>query len=131
MTAIHGLLPLPTDYPHVYAFEISPRLDAEGLRQMGQCLNGAFDRHPGKINLLLRFRDFDPATARDRSAFDGIEAEVRSLNQIGRLATLNAPDAPVLTQVLDKIIPVPARRFAAGDSRAAWQHVNGRDTENA
>ncbi|MBU2360559.1 MAG: STAS/SEC14 domain-containing protein [Alphaproteobacteria bacterium] len=125
MTTIHGVVPLPTDYDHVYAFDITGNLDATGMGEMGQILNAAFDSQPGKINVLLRFKDFDDSDAGVGINLSAIKAQMRSLTHVGRYAVVGAPaGASGMISFFNHIIPVDARTFDEGEEQAAWDFVN-------
>ncbi|SEM47689.1 SpoIIAA-like [Loktanella fryxellensis] len=125
MTSQHGITPIPTDFPHVYAFEITDKLDAEGMRQMGDILNAAFDRHPGKINILLRFKDFEASDAAVGTNLSAMKAQFGSLTNVNRYATVGAPPAAeTMIEVMNHVIPVDAKTFSSEEERDAWAFVN-------
>ena len=125
MTTIHGVVPIPTDHDHVHAFDITGDLDATGMAEMAEILNTAFDRHDGKINVLLRFRDFEASDAGVGTGLSAIKAQFRSLTHVGRYAVVGAPQAAeTMIHFFNHIIPVDARTFAADEEHAAWDFVN-------
>lgn len=125
MTTIHGVTPLPTEHTHVYAFEINAHLDATGMGELVDTLNHAFDRHDGKINLLLRFNDVDAHTAFKSLNLGVVKLKLRSLRHIARYAVVGAPvAADTMVNILRHIVPVDTRTFAPGDEQAAWAFVN-------
>ncbi|MBS1301631.1 STAS/SEC14 domain-containing protein [Loktanella sp. SALINAS62] len=124
MTAIHGLVPLPTDHPFVYAFEVTTALDDAGMAQMADMMNTAFSEHDDKVNILIRFTDFKASDV-PNTGLSGIGAQVRSLTNVHRYATVGAPDtAEKMISFFSKLIPVDAKTFAAADEEAAWDFVN-------
>lgn len=125
MTTIHGVTPIPTRHAHVYAFDINSRLDAKGMAEMVETLNHAFDRHDGKINLLLRFDGLEAHAALKTLNFGVAKLKLRSLRHIARYAVVGAPSgASKLVNVLNHFIPVESRAFAATDEADAWIFVN-------
>ena len=125
MTTIHGVTPIPTQHAHVYAFDISARLDAKGMAEMVETLNHAFDRHNGKINLLLRFDGLEALSALKTLNFGVAKLKIRSLRHIARYAVVGAPTGTSkIVNVLNHFIPVESRSFAAKDETDAWIFVN-------
>ncbi|MFZ3583594.1 STAS/SEC14 domain-containing protein [Loktanella sp. DJP18] len=125
MTTIHGVVPIPTDHDHVYAFDVTGDLDATGMGEMGEMLNHAFDQHPGKVNVLLHFRHFETSDAGVGTTLSAMKAQLRSLTHVGRYAVVGAPQAAAnMIAFFNHIIPVDARTFAADDEQAAWDFVN-------
>ena len=125
MTTIHGVVPIPTDHDHVYAFDITGDLDATGMAEMAGILNAAFDRHVGKINVLLRFKDFETSDAGAGTTLSAVKAQLRSLINVGHYAVVSAPQAAEnMIKFFNYIIPVDARTFDADGEQAAWDFVN-------
>lgn len=125
MTTIHGVVPIPTDHAHVYAFDITGNLDATGMGQMGEMLNHAFDQHPGKVNVLLRFKHFETSDAGVGTTLSAMKAQLRSLTHVQRYAVVGAPQAADnMISFFNHIIPVDARTFPADQEQAAWSFVN-------
>ena len=125
MTTIHGVVPIPTAHEHVHAFDITGDLDATGMGEMAEILNTAFDTHDGKINILLRFKDFETSDATAGTTLSAIKAQIRSLTHVGRYAVVGAPQAAeTMIRFFSHIIPVDARTFAADEEQAAWEFVN-------
>ena len=125
MTTIHGVVPIPTDHDHVRAFDVTGDLDATGMGEMAEILNTAFDTHDGKINVLLRFKDFETSDAGVGTTFSAIKAQLRSLTHVDRYAVVGAPQAAEnMINFFNHIIPVEARTFEADQEQAAWDFVN-------
>jgi len=125
MTTLHGVIPLPTDHPYVFAFRITQDLDADGMAEIAQMLNTAFDQHRGKVNVLLIFEGFALSDAGVGFKFSSMKAKLRSLANIHRYAVVGAPKAAArMVDFFGHIIPVQARSFAADDAQAAWDFVN-------
>ena len=125
MTTIHGVVPIPTDHDHVYAFDVTGDLDAAGMGEMGDILNAAFDAHDGKINVLLRFKNFEASDAGVGTTLSAMKAQLRSLTHVGRYAVVGAPQAAeTMINFFNHLIPVHARTFEATEEQAAWDFVN-------
>ncbi len=125
MTTIHGVVPLPTDHDHVYAFDVTGDLDAQGMEEMACVLNAAFDRHENKINVLLRFRHFEASDAGVGINLAAMKAQIRSLIHMGRYAVVGAPEtAENMIEFFNHVIPVNARTYSSNDEQAAWDFVN-------
>ena len=125
MTTIHGVVPIPTDHDHVHAFDVTGDLDAIGMAEMANILNTAFDSHDGKINVLLRFRNFETSDAGVGTTLSAVKAQLRGLTHVGRYAVVGAPPAAeTMIQFFNYIIPVDARSFPADQEQAAWDFVN-------
>ena len=126
MTSRHGVLPIACDFEHVYAFDITGDLDADGMRELADTLSNAFDIHDGKINILFRFNDFE-ATDAGNTGLVGFGTQLRSLTNVARYATVGAPEgAGRMIAFFDKLIPVEAKSFDKNDEQAAWNFVNER-----
>lgn len=107
----------------VYAFVISGQVDDDAAEAMATVMNEAFDRHD-KVSMLL---DLSAFTGSDWESFlerDVIRSRWRSLSHVERYAVIGAPDyAARMIATMDKLIPVDARAFHAGERDAAWQFV--------
>ena len=126
MTTRHGMMPISCEFDHVYAFEITPEFDSQGMKEIAQTLETAFDTHEGKVNVLLKFTDFSLSDA-GFTGFTAMGTKFRSLMHIGRYATVGAPDgAARMIGFFDPLLPVEARAFDAKDEVAAWHFVNER-----
>ena len=126
MTTRHGVLPISCEFDHVYAFEITPEFDSDGMQEIAQTLETAFDSTDDKINVLLKFRDFSLSDA-GFTGFTAMGTKFRSVTRIGRYATVGAPDAAAkMIGFIDPLLPVEARAFDAKDETAAWHFVNER-----
>ncbi|RYH02998.1 STAS/SEC14 domain-containing protein [Salipiger sp. IMCC34102] len=126
MTTRHGVIPIACDFDHVVAFDITRDLDAQGMTELAELLSHAFDQHAEKVNVLLRFNDFEPDDAAG-GTLSGLGTGLRSLTSVTRYATIGAPrGAERMVTFFNHIIPVEARTFSQAEEAEAWAFVNAR-----
>ena len=125
--ARNGIETIPTLAADVYAFRVTPDLDKEGLGEMASILNTAFDRHAGKVRVMIVMDGFEMSDAFTGISGEAIKAELRSLKHVSRYAVVGAPGAAAaMISAMDKIIPVDARAFDKTEMAQAWDFVGTR-----
>jgi len=112
-----------TDQPDVYAFRVEGHIDDDASEALAKFMNDAFDHHE-KVNMLLDLRGFTGSDWDTLFDTDVIKSRFRSLGRVSRYAVVGAPEgAAQMISVMDKIIPVNARAFAADETGEAWAFV--------
>jgi hypothetical protein len=93
---------------------------------MADTLNSAFDRLE-EVKVLLDFRALLRIEPDAMASLSATKAQFRSLANVSRYAVIDPPDAAgTMIRLADKIIPVDAEVFAAGNARSAWQFIEQR-----
>ena len=121
----HGAISqIATEHPNLYAFRINGHIDDDASEALAKYMNDAFDRHAGKVNMLL---DLSGLTGSEwTSIFDAdvLKSRFRALKEVDKYAVVGAPDhANRMIDFFDKLIPVDARAFSEEDAYAAWDFV--------
>lgn len=120
----HGAVTqVPTNSPTVYAFKVTGHIDDDASESMATFMNDVFDRTES-VNMLLDLTGFTGSDWDSMLDGDVLESRFRALSHVARYAVVGAPDkAAKMIGLMDKIIPVDARAFDAGDADKAWQFV--------
>ncbi|WP_299417735.1 STAS/SEC14 domain-containing protein [uncultured Sulfitobacter sp.] len=117
---------IPTDTQTVHAFRVSGHIDDDASEAMAEHMNAVFDRSD-KVNMLLDLTGFTGSDWDSMLDGDVITSRLRALRRVHRYAVVGAPDrAAKMINLMDKIIPVEAKAFDAGDAAQAWEFVGAK-----
>lgn len=99
------------------------RIDDDASEALAKHMNDVFDREE-KVCMLLDLTEFTGSDWDVMFDDDVIESRFRALRHVKKYAVVGAPDrASKMIGILDKIIPVEAKAFEAGEIEAAWGFV--------
>ncbi|PZX15739.1 SpoIIAA-like protein [Palleronia aestuarii] len=117
---------IPTDNPDLYAFRVTGEVTGADMEAMAEYMNAAFDTHE-KVSMLLLFENYHGSETGAGLDWDSVKSRFRSLSKVDKYAVVGAPDgAARMIDMMDKVIPVDARTFTAGEADAAWRFVGAR-----
>ncbi len=120
---------IPSTSPLVHAFRVTGTVTSEDMEAMARHMNAAFEAvddtaAEGEIGMLLIFEAFEGREMGAAMNAETMKAQFKSLSQVAKYAVVGAPDAAEsMIGVMDRVIPVDARTFDAGDEAAAWAWV--------
>lgn len=125
----HGpVTQIPTNSPTVYAFKVTGHIDDDTSEAMAKFMNDVFDRTES-VNMLLDLTGFSGSDWDSMLDGDVLESRFRALSHVARYAVIGAPDnAAKMIAMMDKIIPVDAKAFDAGEADKAWEFVGAAAT---
>ncbi len=118
---------IPTDRSDLYAFEIDGEVSADDMEWMAELMNGAFDEHEGKVDMLLLFREFDGSERGAMLDGDVIASRFRSLAHVDRYVVVGAPEAAnSMIETMAKLMPVEAHTYPMAQAAEAWHLLGAR-----
>ncbi len=117
---------IETDKPSVHSFRVSGHIDDDASEALAKHMNDVFDRSD-KVNMLLDMTAFTGSDWDSMLDGDVIASRFRALSHVERYAVVGAPErAAKMINLMDKVIPVQAKAFAADESDKAWEFVGAR-----
>lgn len=118
----HGpISQLHTTSPRLYAFVVSGHIDDDASEALAKYMNGVFDKHSEKVDMLLDLSGFSGSDWDSILDVDVIASRLRALTNVDKYAVVGAPDSAArMIALMDKIIPVKARAFDKTEMEAAW-----------
>jgi hypothetical protein len=105
--------------PTLLAFRIEGRIEREDIEAMAREVLAAFEER-GEVDMLITLENWDGISAGAILSRERVEAQVRAVRHVRKYAVVGPPDwAAALVNGFDRILPVDARTFEAGDEAAA------------
>lgn len=125
MLNTHGITQIATDRADLYAFRLSGKITDDAMEDMAEYMNGVFDAHEDKIDMLMIFDHFDGSEFGAGWDWDVIKSRFKSISSVNRYVVVGAPDrADSMIGFMDNILPVKAETF--DDEALAWQSLQAR-----
>jgi hypothetical protein len=101
------------------AFRIDGRVERDDIEAMAREVLAAFEER-GEVDMLILLEDWDGISAGAILSRERVEAQVSAVRHVRKYAVVGPPDwAAALIDGFDRILPVDARTFEAGDEAAA------------
>jgi hypothetical protein len=101
------------------AFRIDGRIERDDIEAMAREVLAAFEER-GEVDMLILLEDWDGISAGAILSRERVEAQVSAVRHVRKYAVVGPPDwAAALINGFDRILPVDARTFEAGDEAAA------------
>jgi hypothetical protein len=105
--------------PTLLAFRIEGRIEREDIEAMAREVLAAFEER-GEVDMLITLEDWDGISTGAILSRERVEAQVRAVRHVRKYAVVGPPDwAGALVNGFDRILPVDARTFEAGDEATA------------
>ncbi|QUJ76343.1 STAS/SEC14 domain-containing protein [Sulfitobacter albidus] len=117
-----SIIQIPTTRDDLFAFRITAEVSREDMAGMADHMNGIFDSHEGKVDMLMIFDRYEGAETGASLSWESVKSRFRSVSNVGRYIVVGAPErAERMIEIMDHLIPVEAETFDTEE--AAWREL--------
>ncbi|MGB5865938.1 MAG: STAS/SEC14 domain-containing protein [Sulfitobacter sp.] len=117
-----SMIEIKTSREDLFAFRIVAEVSREDMTGMAEYMNGIFDTHEEKVDMLMIFDRYKGAEAGASIGWESLKSRFRSVSNVGRYIVVGVPEAAErMIEVMDHLIPVKAETF--DDEAAAWREL--------
>jgi len=118
----HTVTRIATTRSDLYAFRIDGEVGSDEMERMAETMNEAFDKHDGKVDMLMIFEFFNGSETGSLLDGDVIASRFRSITNVDRYVVVGAPDqARSLIETMGKLMPVEPVTYPLERLDDAWR----------